>query len=310
MSSGATGSRTTSTSSGRRSVPRSSGIAWPEEYAPETVAAITGVDVETIETLAHRLAREQPSLIRLNYGLQRHRGGGMAVRTIACIPAVDRLVAASRRRRAALDERNLRLRHGPADSPRPVAARHAARQHEPARRGARRRAAWPAGPCPLRLQLQPGRRRTQPGEGASRGSSAKTCSSWCTSSIATDTVDYADIVLPATSQLEQIDIHGSYGHHDVMFNDPAIAPRGECRSNNDVFRELASRLGFEPELFPDDETLDPGSLERRPDARGDHARAASRRRANSPEHPRRLTRHSPTVSFPRLPESASCIPSG
>ena len=58
------------------------------EYAPEKVAAITGVDVETIEKLAHRLAREQPSLIRLNYGMQRHRGGGMAVRTIACIPAV------------------------------------------------------------------------------------------------------------------------------------------------------------------------------------------------------------------------------
>ena len=72
---------------------------------------------------------------------------------------------------------------------------------------------------------------------------------------ATDTVDYADIVLPATSQLEQIDIHGSYGHHDVMLNVPAIAPRGECRSNNDVFRALACRLGFERELFPDDETL-------------------------------------------------------
>ncbi len=72
---------------------------------------------------------------------------------------------------------------------------------------------------------------------------------------ATDTVDYADIVLPATSQLEHVDIHGSYGHFDVMYNAPAIAPRGECRSNNDVFRGLASRLGFEPELFPDDETL-------------------------------------------------------
>jgi anaerobic selenocysteine-containing dehydrogenase len=72
---------------------------------------------------------------------------------------------------------------------------------------------------------------------------------------ATDTVDFADVVLPATSQLEHVDIHGSYGHLDVMYNPSAIAPRGACRSNNDVFRALAGRLGFEPELFPDDETL-------------------------------------------------------
>ncbi len=72
---------------------------------------------------------------------------------------------------------------------------------------------------------------------------------------ATDTVDYADIVLPATSQLEHVDIHGSYGHLDVMYNPPTIAPRGDCRSNNDVFRLAGTRLEFEAELFPDDETL-------------------------------------------------------
>jgi anaerobic selenocysteine-containing dehydrogenase len=71
----------------------------------------------------------------------------------------------------------------------------------------------------------------------------------------TDTVDFADIVLPATTQLEHLDVHGSYGHLHVMLNPPAIAPRGACRSNNDVFRALAARLGFEADLFPDDETL-------------------------------------------------------
>ncbi len=84
----------------------------------------------------------------------------------------------------------------------------------------------------------------------------------------TDTVDYADIVLPATSQLEHVDLHGSYGHHDVMYNPPAIAPRGESRSNNDVFRALASRMGFEPELFPDDETLIREALDGGPTLRG------------------------------------------
>src|SRR5215218_1944212 len=58
------------------------------DYPPGRVSAITGVDEATLVAFAHRLAREQPSLIRLNYGLQRHRGGGMAVRTIACLPAI------------------------------------------------------------------------------------------------------------------------------------------------------------------------------------------------------------------------------
>ena len=65
----------------------------------------------------------------------------------------------------------------------------------------------------------------------------------------TDTVDYADIVLPATTQLEHFDLHGSYGHHYVQVNVPAITPLGESRCNTDVFRGLARRLGFESELF-------------------------------------------------------------
>ncbi|MBV8232767.1 MAG: molybdopterin-dependent oxidoreductase, partial [Planctomycetaceae bacterium] len=59
-----------------------------EEYPLERVADITGVDVATVAAVARRYAREQPALIRLNYGLQRHHGGGMAVRTIACLPAI------------------------------------------------------------------------------------------------------------------------------------------------------------------------------------------------------------------------------
>ena len=58
------------------------------EYPVDRVASITGVDAATITSFAHRLAREQPSLLRLNYGMQRHHGGGMAVRTIACLPAI------------------------------------------------------------------------------------------------------------------------------------------------------------------------------------------------------------------------------
>src|SRR5262249_54211267 len=103
---------------------------------------------------------------------------------------------------------------------------------------------------------------------------------------ATDTVDYADIVLPATSQLEHLDIHSAYGHHDVMLNTPAIAPRGECRSNNDVFRALARRLEFEPGLFPGDDVLISEALDGGPSIRGialERLQAEGYARLNIPE---------------------------
>jgi anaerobic selenocysteine-containing dehydrogenase len=85
----------------------------------------------------------------------------------------------------------------------------------------------------------------------------------------TDTVDYADVVLPATTQLEHFDIHGSYGHLYVQTNEQAIAPLHEAKSNNDVFRLLARRLGFEPKLFDvSDEDLAAESLEAPPAPNG------------------------------------------
>jgi anaerobic selenocysteine-containing dehydrogenase len=86
----------------------------------------------------------------------------------------------------------------------------------------------------------------------------------------TDTADYADILLPATTQLEHFDLHGSYGHLYVQANNPAIAPLGEAKPNTEVFRLLARAMGFEPELFEEsDEELARNSLgEPRADARG------------------------------------------
>jgi anaerobic selenocysteine-containing dehydrogenase len=79
--------------------------------------------------------------------------------------------------------------------------------------------------------------------------------------IQTDTADYADVVLPATSQLEHFDLHGSYGHLYVQANNPAITPLGEAKPNTEVFRLLASEMGFEPELFAEtDEQLARRSL--------------------------------------------------
>jgi anaerobic selenocysteine-containing dehydrogenase len=67
----------------------------------------------------------------------------------------------------------------------------------------------------------------------------------------TDTCDYADIVLPATTQLEHTDVHTGYGHLYVMANSPAIAPLGESLPNSEVFRRLAARMGFTEDCFRD-----------------------------------------------------------
>jgi anaerobic selenocysteine-containing dehydrogenase len=72
----------------------------------------------------------------------------------------------------------------------------------------------------------------------------------------TDTADLADYVLPATTQLEHLDVHMSYGHTYALINEPAIAPLGECKPNTQVFRELAARMGFTDACFGDsDETI-------------------------------------------------------
>jgi anaerobic selenocysteine-containing dehydrogenase len=69
----------------------------------------------------------------------------------------------------------------------------------------------------------------------------------------TDTADYADYILPASTQLEHWDVHLSYGHTDVLLNRPAIAPLGESRPNTQIFRELAQRLGFTEACFAEDD---------------------------------------------------------
>jgi anaerobic selenocysteine-containing dehydrogenase len=238
-----------------------------EEYPPDRVAAITGLDLATIETLARRYATEHPSLIRLNYGLQRHYGGGMAVRTIACLPAIvgawryhgggtllstsgtydfamDRLTRpdlAPRGTRVVNMNELAEALHGDLPGP-PVQALYVYNCN-------------PAAVAPDQRRVIDGLMRDD-------------LFAVVHEQVFTDTTDYADIVLPATTQLEHVDLHGSYGHHFVMLNTPAIAPRGESRSNNDVFRALANRLGFEAGLFPDDENLIREALDGGPNLAG------------------------------------------
>src|SRR5206468_4484212 len=255
------------------------------EYPPEEVASITGVDVETMTRFAHRLAREQPSLIRLNYGMQRHHGGGMAVRTITCLPAIigswrhhggGALLSTSGAYDFDMDRLTRPLLSPP--EARTINMNQLGEALAGERPGPPVRALYvynanPAAVVPDQAKVLAGLRRED-------------LFVVVHELFATDTVDYADVVLPATSQLEHIDIHGSYGHLDVMYNPPAIAPRGECRSNNDVFRALARRIGFEPELFPDDETLIREALDGGPNVRGitlERLQAEGAIRLNLPE---------------------------
>jgi anaerobic selenocysteine-containing dehydrogenase len=256
-----------------------------DEYPPGYVAEITGVGAATIERFAHCLAGEQPSLIRLNYGLQRHRGGGMAVRTIACLPAIlgswrhhggGALLSTSGTYDFAMDRLTRPLLSPP--NARTINMNELGEALAGELPGPPVRALYvynanPAAVAPDHARVLAGLRRED-------------LFVVVHELFATDTVDYADIVLPATSQLEQVDLHGSYGHFDVMYNPPAIAPLGECRSNNDVFRALASRMAFEAELFPDDETLIREALDGGPSLEGitlERLKAEGSVRLNIPE---------------------------
>jgi anaerobic selenocysteine-containing dehydrogenase len=219
-----------------------------KEYSPEKVAGITGLPVGDIEKLAREYATVCPAFIRVNYGLQRHYGGGMAMRTITCLPAVIgawRLVGGG----AMLSTSKL-YPFNSAKWERPDLIRPGTRTINmvqlaealngelapPSVRALYVYNSNPAAVCPDQSKVLQGLRRED-------------LFTVVHEQFPTDTVQYADIVLPATTQLEHFDIHGSYGHLYVQTNEPAIAPLAEAKSNNNVFRLLARQMGFEPELF-------------------------------------------------------------
>lgn len=215
------------------------------EWPPERAAAVCGLQVEQIVELARAYGTTKPAAIRLNYGMQRARGGGNAVRAVACLPA---LVGAWRHRAGGL------LLSSSGVSPFQRAA-----LQRPDLLGERR-------PRTLNMStigdvlLHPGDAHWGPqveavvvynsNPVAVAPESAKVAAGFARSDLftvvlehfMTDTADHADYVLPATTQLEHWDIHGSYGHTDVLLNRPAIAPQGQARSNGQIFRDLAAHM--------------------------------------------------------------------
>ena len=233
------------------------------EWPPERAAGVCQVPVEQIRSLAkdygETAARGEPVAIRMNYGLQRVRGGGNAVRAIACLPA---LVGAWRQRaggvllsssgqfpvqRQALERPDLLAGRAPRtinmstigdDLLRPASAEFG-----------------PAVEAVVVYNSNPVAVAPDSGK-VVQGFAREDLFTVVLEHFQTDTADYADYILPATTQLEHWDVHSSYGHTDALLNRPAIAPLGEAKPNTQIFRELAARMGLNDPCFQDDdETL-------------------------------------------------------
>ena len=223
------------------------------EYPPEKVAYITGLSVEEIERFAREYARSQelfggPALIRLNYGLQRHGGGGMAVRTIVCLPALTgdwRHPGAgaflSTSKAYPFDDNYLTRPDLIPKSTRTINMVNLAEALHGELPGPSVQALFVYNSNPAAVNPDQSR--------VLSGLAREDLFTVVHDQFQTDTADFADIVLPATTQLEHFDIHNSYGHLYVQANNPAIAPLGESKPNTEVFRLLAKEMGFEPELF-------------------------------------------------------------
>ena len=224
------------------------------EFPPDRVARICGIAADTVIELARAYGTIKPAAIRLNYGMQRHAGAGNAVRAIACLPALigswrdpagGALLSSSGTYPVdyrALERPDL-IRAKPRTINMSAIGDALTAASDPPIRAIYVYNSNPVAVAPESSKVQAGFARED---------------LFCVvhEIFQTDTADYADILLPATTQLEQIDIHSSYGHLYALANNPAIAPLGEAKPNTEVFRLLAARMGFsEPCFRESDEEL-------------------------------------------------------
>ncbi|MFC4599809.1 molybdopterin-containing oxidoreductase family protein [Cohnella hongkongensis] len=221
--------------------------AQAENYPPERVAAVTGVPAETVVRLAREYAGTTPSFIRIGNGLQHHDNGGMAIRTIACLPALtgqwgvpgggaikgnshySAVNAYKLERPDLLPDRSVRSinmnRLGEAllESKPSVDVLFVYNSN-------------PAVVAPDQNRVRQGLMRND-------------LFTVTHDLFLTDTCKYADLVLPATSHFENLDLFSSYWHLHLQLHEPILEPMGECKSNFTLFKELGLRMGFEPETF-------------------------------------------------------------
>jgi anaerobic selenocysteine-containing dehydrogenase len=235
-------------------------LGWPAfrqrilEFPPARVAAITGLPAESIVALGQELAATRPTGIRIGIGIQRHAGGGMAVRTITCIPGVTgdwRHPGGG----VCYDTRGFFGLNWPAlwrDDlrTRPARALQMTRLGEglldlddPPVQALLVYASNPMASVPHQNKVR-------------RGLAREDLFTVVVEHFMTDTARFADIVLPATMQTEHRDLLIAYGHMYLAWNEPAAAPPGECLPTTEIFRRLARKMGLDAApLYDSDETM-------------------------------------------------------
>jgi anaerobic selenocysteine-containing dehydrogenase len=226
-----------------------------KEYPPERVAQITGIATADIRQLAREYATVRPSVIRLNYGVQRSENGGMATRAIAMLPCITGSwkevgggLQLSTSGAFGLNKESLKR----SDLMQSALGREARtinmvelgrvlNSENPPVKALFVYSSNPAAVCPNHNEVV-------------RGLLRPDLFTVVHEQFLTDTTDYADIVLPATTFFEHRDLQTAYGHYYLQLSNQAIAPLGECRSNVELFRALAERMGFQEDCFR--ETVD------------------------------------------------------
>ena len=232
------------------------------EYPPERVAQLCGIDQQQVLELALTYGRmavqdRVPVAIRIGYGVQRGHGGGQAVRALACLPS---LVGAWRHRAGgALHSSSAFFPLNSAGLQRPDLIPGWPKMPRTVNMSGIGDALQPSGADPAiealvvynanPVAVAPDSARV------AAGFAREDLFTVVLEHFQTDTADYADILLPATTQLEHFDIHKSYGHTYVLANNPAIAPLGEAKPNSEIFRLMARQLGFVEACFDDSDEM-------------------------------------------------------
>jgi anaerobic selenocysteine-containing dehydrogenase len=222
------------------------------DYPPERVAQWTGVSKGDIERLAREYASTRPAAIRLNYGIQRAQNGGAAVRAVCMLPVITgswkeiggglqlSTSGGFQLNRAAMERKDLMLQSPlgrPARTVNMVQLGKALTELDgPPIKALIVYNSNPAAVCPEQHLVR-------------RGLQREDLFTVVHEQFFTDTADYADLVLPATTFFEHKDLVPAYGHYYLQVSHQAIDPLGECKSNVEFFRELALRMGFEEECF-------------------------------------------------------------